>query len=132
MERRLAAMAAKCKRRGGDCPCRMDRRGERCQAIEAIQQRISELNEELEELLLEQTWLDTPLATVRDDWELPTKPPGDYRPTVIHDGYGWWPHWHSETESVDVVAFPATEKSWPFVERHAYSDDWERLGFEVV
>lgn len=124
---RAKAMAQKCRKVGGDCPCER-----RCEAERAL----VDVREECSRIIA-QTWqeierLNRKPAVVREDWTMPPKPAGDYVATVISEGDGWSPHWYSETERVEYIEFPPGNSSWPFVDETAYGTDWEALGFVVV
>lgn len=117
MDQRPLLLANRCKRRGGDCPCKGD-----CQAERALHKRLTELDSEKRQLKSALEKITTKPATVRGDWTLPIKPAGD----------GWCPHWYSEKDDPDCVDFPSGRESWPFEENYAYADDWERAGFQVA
>lgn len=132
---RLQAMAKRCRDVGGECPC-ISRLS--CQARDAIRKERASIEDDRRELTRRERecdrlneWLDKKPATVREDWERPEKPEGDYRLCVHQDIDEWNPGWYSETEDDDWIDI-ASDAAWPFVEDAAWADDWERLGFEVV
>lgn len=122
---RATAMVRRCKRHGGDCPCDIH-----CLAESQLCCIQSDLKRELAEVERRLAWLRRRPCTVRDDWQRPEKPEGDYTLSVVNEGDGWCLHWYSETEKVDYIAITG-DATWPFVEDTAWPDDWERLGIEV-
>lgn len=123
---RLFAMAERCRNKGGDCPC-----GMYCKAETELARAESELSKQLRKVQHKLKWLRHKPCTVRDEWERPEPPEGDYTLTVINEGDGWCLHWYSETEKEDYVEISG-DAAWPFVEDTAWDEDWERLGVAVV
>lgn len=115
-------MLLRCRRNGGDCPC-----GDECRADdEAGRQSVFAVT------LPAEAGPPVP-ATVRPSWRRPEKPPGDWYLAVHHTGDGWWLHWASDTERLDVSDVEIVgEQAWPFVETYAFASDWRALGIRVV
>lgn len=69
------------------------------------------------------------IATIRDDFTMPTPPKPGMVPCVIDDGDGWSFEWNDEELSDGCFMDP---QPWPFIEDKATEADLEAAGFEVL
>lgn len=74
--------------------------------------------------------LDRKPATRRADWVRPQPPGIGYFLAVRCDDDEWFPHWFSDSHSIDYIPLEGPE-GWPFVEAAASTRDWQALGFTV-
>lgn len=119
---RAIAMAKKCKRRGGDCPC-----DDTCQAMDLLQKEVANIQYHQRDLQFEIARLSTPPATWRDEASRNCPDPAFFHAVVHHTGDSWAWGWEDEDGE-----FYEADSQWPWVEDFAYADDWRRQGFEVV
>lgn len=135
---RLQAVLKRCRKKGGDCHCHEFWDGKiGCKAESLLNDerdilmgKRQAIDAAIKSIDRKMAWLLHEPCTVKEGWEMPPKPQGEYEATVVSED-GWHPHWYSETEDIDYIEFPSTH-SWPFVEDRAYDEDWEKLGFVVV
>lgn len=121
----LLEQAKNCRKRGGNCKCCTY-----CESEQKLARAAVELQSQLSEVNAAIEWLQHKPCTVRPDWKRPEPPAGDYTLMVRMED-AWIMEWYSETEEIDVIEVPHPD-SWPFVESVAYTEDWQRLGIEVL
>ena len=120
---RLTAVAKRCKKRGGDCPCTST-----CEAVATIERRLNGVAAEEYEIKNRRVYLETmkrrlqtPPATLKPSFAFDAR----YEAVIVFDGneatFGY--------ESSDGEWFEQNE--WPFNEDVIWPDDCERLGFRV-
>lgn len=118
--KRIDVLIAKCKKRGGDCPCTW-----RCEAISEICVKIDEnkniingLHNENDTLTRIKDRLETPMATLKDDFKFDSTK-GD--PVMVFDDGCVFGYENANGEFVE-------SDDWPFNQRYVYPDDCTRNG----
>lgn len=123
MSERLKQLAAKCKKRGGDCPCV----GE-CLALKLAYAEQDKARAEIRGLQEHVHWLDvvalrlqSPPATLRSDFTFDTR----YTPVMVFEGGdGQFGYEDGTGEWIE-------SNEWPFNEDYVFPDDCERFGIRV-
>lgn len=129
----LSTQLKKCKIRGdGSCPCVVK---SLCVLVNMAQEKVwrmerrcTEAQRDLNDAMQELRHVTTPPAETISGWSLPDVPEG-WQHVVHNEGESWaFGMEHEDGEYMD-----ADELNWkyPFA-GYSWSDDWERIGFEVV
>jgi hypothetical protein len=123
MDTKLEALAKRCKKRGGDCPCIG-----RCQAMDAVGRELCvlamkerEVKQKLERLESVRRRLASPMATLKPHFVFDP----NLQPVIVFDGdEATFGYEDSDGEWIE-------QNVWPFNEDYVWADDCERLGFRV-
>lgn len=123
MSERLTQMAAKCKKRGGDCPCIGD-----CLALKRAYEEQDKAHSEIRRLQSRLYWLELVAlrlqslpATLRSDFTFDTR----YTPVMVFGGGdGQFGYEDGNGDWIDC-------NEWPFNEEYVFPDDCERFGIRV-
>lgn len=133
MSRLTETRLRKCKLRGdGSCPCIT---ASRCVLLLTLTDEISEREREcqaaqskLNDAMQRLRHLTTQPAKPIDGWTMPIIPAG-WRPVVHNEGESWV--FGLEDEDGEFKDSDKLGWKYPF-DDYSWSDDWERIGFEVV